>query len=207
MNRPLLGFAGLIAAGGVAGGVYVALPGGGEEEVLQSVPTATAAATEAPTVAPTTAVTLTYTDPTYGYSFQYPAKWVLSPAKEGSVVTLYSYDPSTVAPEAAGMPVPADKLKVEFKVQDNPEGLSLEAWIADRRASGAPVVVATRSAITVDDTDGIVETVEGAEGGFSQQQFFLTGRNVYVVVMYPADSLLSTEFAAILTSLTFPPTQ
>jgi hypothetical protein len=55
MNRPLLGFVGLVAAGGVAVGVYAALPGGGEEEVLQQVPTATARASASlePDVSPT----------------------------------------------------------------------------------------------------------------------------------------------------------
>ena len=51
MNRPLLAFAGLIAAGGTAVGVYVAVPGGGDEELVQQVVTATPAASE-PTKAP-----------------------------------------------------------------------------------------------------------------------------------------------------------
>lgn len=64
MKRPLLAFAGLIAAGGTAVGVYVAAPDGGEEEVVQQfatvtpIPSATAEATAIPsaeTVAPTVA--------------------------------------------------------------------------------------------------------------------------------------------------------
>ncbi len=45
MKSILLGFAGLAAATGVAAGLYVAVPDGGEEEVLQDLPTASAEAT------------------------------------------------------------------------------------------------------------------------------------------------------------------
>jgi hypothetical protein len=41
LNRGLLAFAGLLVAGATVTGVYVALPGGGEEEVVQQAATAT----------------------------------------------------------------------------------------------------------------------------------------------------------------------
>jgi hypothetical protein len=55
MNKPLLALAGLIAAGGTAVGVYVAIPGGGEEEVVQQ----GATVTPDTSATPTAGVTLT----------------------------------------------------------------------------------------------------------------------------------------------------
>jgi len=92
MNRPLLAFAGLIAAGGTAVGVYVAVPGGGEEEVVQQVATATPATSAVivtpeptstpPAGLPPAAVGYRWADVKlrdYGlvdYSVQVPTEWV-----------------------------------------------------------------------------------------------------------------------------------
>lgn len=60
MNRPLLAFAGLLVVGTTTVGVYVAAPGGGEEEVVQQVATASPsgdiATTAGSTASPTTDV-------------------------------------------------------------------------------------------------------------------------------------------------------
>ncbi len=55
MNKPLMAFAGMLAVGATAVGVYVALPGGGEEEVVEQVATGTPSATA--TVASSAATT------------------------------------------------------------------------------------------------------------------------------------------------------
>jgi len=52
MNKPLMAFAGLIAAGGIAAGAYVIASSGGEEEVVGQVETVTPRASAA-TVTPT----------------------------------------------------------------------------------------------------------------------------------------------------------
>jgi len=216
MIRPLWGLVGvaLLGTAGVAGTVIVA-SSGGEEEIVQQVETATAspaatatpALSESPAPSPTPASTqgetITYTDPTYGYSFDYPATWYLSPAKgDGGVTTLYSYDPATVPPEDAGKPVAADKLKAEFLVLGNSEGLSTDAWIARNREGGGPVEVTSRSAVSVDNADGIAETANLAEGS-AVQYFIPHGENMYVIANYPADSLLSSEFDAVLSTFKF----
>ncbi len=60
MKSILLGFAGLFAAAGVATGAYVAIPDSGEEELLQDLPTATAATAASPSsLAPTSAPAIT----------------------------------------------------------------------------------------------------------------------------------------------------
>lgn len=92
MNKPLLAFAGLIAAAGTAAGVYVALPGGGEEEVVRQLPTPTpeVGATVVATQAPTPVVTPVpsspaipddwqgYVDPGGLFTIQYPPTWFQS---------------------------------------------------------------------------------------------------------------------------------
>jgi len=202
-----------LAAGG-AGAYFWLTSGGSEQEVVaQPTPTATTAPTVTPTAEPTPtpepspgvpADWLTYTDAVLGFSLRYPPDWHLSPAKGGGELTaLYSYDPTRVPPEQAGMPVSRDKLKAEILVLDNPEGLSMEAWIRRDRERGAPVLISSRSAITVDNTSGIAETVELGEGGSAVQYFFPKGADVYVIVKYPADSLLSRDFATILGSFRF----
>jgi hypothetical protein len=147
--------------------------------------------------------TLSYTDPTYGYSFEYPASWYLSSSKEsGGITSLYSYDPTTLSPEEAVSPLSVNKLKAEFVVLGNPEGLYLDSWIAERRESGGFVEVESRFPVTIGGTAGIAETANLAEGP-ATQYFIGIGADVYVISMYPSDSLLLKEFHAVLTSFKF----
>jgi len=122
MNRPLLAFAGLIAAGATAAGVYVAVPGGGEEEVVQQVATATPGqnsaspspgpVTSPPTVeatpvpSPTVAPDgwLVYSDPDDLIAVQYPPTWFRI---DGS---FFSFDP---VPYGARGYLPPEVLKVD----------------------------------------------------------------------------------------------
>jgi hypothetical protein len=90
MRPLLLGAAGLVAAAGVAAGVYVALPGGGDEEVIQDVPTTTGdaigtvtpVATEdaaTPGVTPIEPEWSTYSQPSSSksdaFAFRHPGDW------------------------------------------------------------------------------------------------------------------------------------
>lgn len=206
--RPLWAVAGvaLLGTAGVAGALVAS--SGGEEEVVQQVGTATATAagvTPSPnassTPASTPAETLTYTDPTYGYSFEYPATWYLSSAELGGVTTLSSYDSATLPSEDAVKPIPADKLKAEFLVLGNPNGLSTDAWIEQNREAGGPVEITSRSAFTLDNREGIVETAILAEGS-ATQYFIPSDGNMYLIAKYPTDSLLSEQFDAVLSTFT-----
>ncbi len=149
MKALLLGFAGLVAAAGVAGAVYVAIPGGGEEEVLQDLPSAivtesgtqtlqgSATAGRTATATESADKVLDYTDPLYGYMFQYPATWLVSiEGQKGGSVTLYSYDPATIPPEQAGMPVPKDKLKAAFGLRKASSSRWSSGW---QREKAVPV--------------------------------------------------------------------
>ena len=206
MRRPLWAIVGvaLLATTGITGVIVVASPGG--EEEVDPAETATTTELSSPTNSaerPTPGSTVTYTDAIYGYSFDYPAAWYLSASKDsGGVTTLYSYDPAATPAEEAGMPVPPDKLKVEFVVLGNPKGSAVDAWIAESRASGGPVEVTSRSAVTVDNTAGIAETGNLAEGP-ATQYFIPSGRDMYVISKYPSNSLLSKEFAEMLASFKF----
>ncbi len=202
-------------AAGTGAGIYFALPGG-EEEIARQVQTATPTpvvtgtpgASPSPVASATPASTpgpLTYTDPTYGYSFDYPATWYLSAPKDnGGPVVLYSYDPAKIPPEEAGMPVPPDKLKVEILVFANPQNLSLDAWVAEDRQRGAPVKVVSRSSLTLDSIPGISETIK-TDGGSATQYFFSEAGRIYVMNAYPAVSALSATFDATLASFHFGP--
>jgi hypothetical protein len=226
MNRPLLAFAGLMAAGATAVGVYVAAPGGGEEEAVQQIATPTSSSTPAssapvpssstkasPTssTVPTPAATLTYTDPTYGYSFEYPATWYLVPPKDpGGLVYLYSYSLASVKPEDAGKPVPIDQLKVIFWVAkgvDKP----VDQWLAEEAEKAAveqnlptPIVV-SQAPVTLGGRPGLTQVTEA--DGVKDASYYIPigGGQVFVINAGPADSLVWPLFDPVLASLQFSP--
>lgn len=165
--------------------------------------TTTAAPSAVSAVAPTSTATLTYTDPTYGYSFQYPASWYLSPAKDGgSVVTLYSYDPSTTSPEEQ---IPKDKLKAIVRVA---EGIDkpIRQWPADsRNGSGQPpVVVLSTSDPTLGDRPGVAEVVDDGGGHEAGYYIEMGASRLLMIGAGPADSQAWPGFETVLASLTFP---
>lgn len=185
-----------------------------EEEVLEE-PAGTPAATAAPATpavtpaanaepTPTPAAVLTYTDPTFGYSFDYPAGWYLSPEKGGSVI-LYSYDPAKVPPEEAGMPVPKDKLKAIFHVVQGVEK-PLDQWLAESRnqpGQPPPPEVLSTWDITLGGKSGIAELVD--DGGQQSVGYYigLAGGWVFAIGSGPADSQVWGQFEKLLASIQF----
>jgi hypothetical protein len=165
--------------------------------------TTTVAASPVSSTTPNSTGTLTYTDATYGYSFQYPASWYISPAKDGgSVVTLYSYDPSTVSPEEQ---IPKDKLKAIIRVAEGVDK-PIRQWLADlRNGSGQPpVVVVSSSDTTLGGRPGVAEVVDdGAtrEAGYYIDMGF--GR-ILIMGAGPVDSQAWPGFETVLTTLKFP---
>jgi len=220
MNRPFLAAFASLAVVATAAGAYVIASPGGDEETVQQVETATAtaspvgtpAASASPDVSPTPtstqAATLTYTDPTYGYSFDYPNSWFLSPQLNG--VILYSYDLASVAPGDAGKPVPIDKLKVFVWVaegQDKP----LEDWLNEREAQataehGLPAAaVISLSAVSLGGKPGLMRVT--GDDGYRGISYYVPigGGRVFVVNSGPAGSLDRPEFEPVLGSVRFAP--
>jgi len=235
MMKPLwAGVAGVALLGAVGATAVVVAGTGGEEEVapaVQATATSTVSATQGPspsptdpaTASPTAAVspappstpvsspadTLTYSDPTYGYSFDYPYTWYLSPPKDnGGLVILYSYNLANVPPEEAGMPVPKDKIKAIFWVA---EGVNtpVEQWLAEGRAQASaeqnlpPPSVISQSQAVVSGRQGLAEVIES--DGIQSNSYYIplgSGR-VFVVNGIPADSQVWPQFLPVLDSVRF----
>lgn len=123
--RPLMMAAGaVIVAGGTAVGVYVAGPGGGEEEIAQRIPTASATSTSEPVtpepspsgepsptpvtlpISPTPSVWAVYADEDGRFAVKYPSGWFRADGS-GSV---YSFDPATTTGYG---PLPVEVMKVD----------------------------------------------------------------------------------------------
>jgi hypothetical protein len=147
----------------------------------------------------------TYTDAAYGYSFDYPAAWFLVPPsdKGGTAVLLYSYDPSSVPPEQAGEPVPKDKLKAIFRVE---EGVyqPVDEWLAESRAGQPPVNILSSTNVSVDAKGGISEGTES--NGVTSTGYYVPmgGGLLFIVGAGPNDSDLWPVFEGVLASVRFP---
>jgi hypothetical protein len=171
--------------------------------IQDATPTPAPTATPTPTAAPTD--WLTYTDATYGYSFDYPPTWYLEPpAKNGGDVILYSYDPAK-AKGIGGIPI--DKLKVFFWVAEGVDQ-PLEEWLAEGKTSPgqiSPPIVLSHYASTLGGKEGLVEAVEN-EGVKSISYYIpIGGGRVFVVNAAPADSQVWPEFEPVLDSIQFSP--
>jgi hypothetical protein len=225
VRRPFWAIAGvaLLGTAGVAGAVIVASPGG-EEEVAPAVqatataspvvsegPSASASPAPSPTPKATQGEALTYIDPTYGYSFDYPATWYLSPPKDnGGQLSLYSYNLASVPPEEAGMPVPKDKLKVFFWVAEGVDK-PIDQWLAEERAKASaeqnlpPPTVVSQSWAALADKQGLVVVIE-SDGVKSISYYVgLGNERVFIVNAVPADSEIIPEVDKVLATIRFSP--
>jgi hypothetical protein len=159
MRPVLLGAAGLVAAAGVVAGVYVASPGGGDEEVVQDVPTATGganvtetpvagtltpAATPSPAPSGPSADWRAYTDSELGFSLQYPGDLILE--KYSGPGTSEGGREDYIRFES-----PSDPMRIILvALIANSDGLALEKWIEGATACLPDTVVST----TIAGTEG-----------------------------------------------------
>ncbi len=220
MNKPFWALAGVALLGTIGiSGVVIVASSGGEEEAVQQVETATATASQAASGTPvpspsrassstpvsTPGETLTYNDSTYGYSFDYPRTWHLTPPKDTSAVLyLYSYDVASVPPEEAGMPVPKDKLKVLFFVTEGVDK-PLREWLEEQRndAGQPPLTVVSSADITVAEKEGVVEVTEADGVQIIAYYLVIGGDRVLTISGVPADSELWPQFQEVLATLRF----
>lgn len=166
-------------------------------------PSATPAVTLTPSG--TSTATLTYTDPTYGYSFDYPATWYLSAAKDnGGYLMLYSYDPASAVGD--GRPVPPDKVKVSTWIAEGVDK-PIEQWLDEGRTGPGvitPVTLVSRSNSTFGGRSWVVEVVEAEDVQTVGYYFSLGGGRVFALDAVPADSKLMPELESLITSLRLP---
>ncbi|HEY8767165.1 MAG TPA: hypothetical protein VIP09_07880 [Dehalococcoidia bacterium] len=164
-------------------------------------PSTTASASSA---TPTSTATLTYNDSTNGYSFEYPASWYLSPAKDnGGNPTLYSYDPATAIGD--GRLVPSDKLKVFFWVAEGVDK-PLAQWLADGDNTAnqvSPLTVISQSDATLDGRQGTARVTESDGVRTTSYYIPISNKRVFVVNAGPSDSKVWPQFEPVLASLLF----
>jgi hypothetical protein len=177
-------------------------------------PTATAksvAATSSPTTrispTPTIVDTLTYSDPTYGYSFEYPASWYLSPAKDnGGSVILYSYDLASIPSGEVGMPVPKSELKATFWIAEAGSE-SVQQWITDgdnsAAAQGLPVTIVSQSNTSLAGKQGIARATQADQTTDQSYYIPIGGGRIFVINATPADSDVWPQFSTVLATLQF----
>lgn len=181
MNRPLVATVAGMTVLGTAVAIYVASPGGGEEEAVQRVATPAAAASTSatppvlptasplPSLPPATSGWLTYADPQGLYSFLYPSGWHVGTGGKRSVI-LTSWDTATwMSPQ-----FPPDSIKVDViaapieQAEAKPNGASASTLLA-----GAPgwEIVYTYDPSTM---DGVTRAHEIA-ADHGPYRYFVTG--------------------------------
>jgi len=162
MNRPLLAFAGLMSAGATAVGVYVAAPGGGEEEVAQQVATPTPEATSAspspePATPPATTATpapsgavipagwLQYPDPVLGFSLRYPPDLVLKDLSS-EAGRILDFRAAKDGSRAFSVEIYTNTQRVTLRDWALTETACLPETIEETVVAGAPAVLCTEQA-------------------------------------------------------------
>lgn len=158
-------------------------------------------------VTPTSTATLTYTDPAYGYSFQYPASWYLSPAKDnGGSVILYSYDLASIPSGEVGMPVPKSELKATFWIAEAGSE-SVQQWITDgdnsAAAQGLPVTIVSQSNTSLAGKQGIARATQADQTTDQSYYVPIGGGRIFVINATPADSDVWPQFSTVLATLQF----
>lgn len=149
---------------------------------------------------PTATGLLTYTDPAFGYSFDYPASWYVT----GAPTALYSYDPATAAGDFR--PVPLDKLKAIFRVVEGVDKPVAE-WLTESRSDSnqPPTVVLSTSEATVGGRAGIYELIDEEGQKVAGYYIDMGAGRLLIIGAGPADSVLWSQFDQVLKSLRFAP--
>jgi hypothetical protein len=176
-----------------------ATPAPSQEPTPTPAPAETSPPAETPTPTPAPTGWLTYTDATYGYSFEYPRDWfVHTDAVGGAIVS--SWD--TTQAKGIGAPL-GDQFKIDIVVIDNSEGLTLADWIVKYATSSTdPPTVLSQSPVVLDGIPGVKrETV--AQDTHASQHFFLVGTKVYSLTALPLDSPLADTGFRIVASFKF----
>jgi hypothetical protein len=149
--------------------------------------------------APAPGTVLQFTNPIYGYSFDYPADWSI----DGDRTAASSATNEYVVVSRPGSTTGAER--VEFVVLENPYSLSLDQWIAEYRdnSPSLPKVESTE-AVTVKDGVGIREILS-ARGFTFFSAYFALGNRVLLVNGPWVDSPILPVYEDMLVSLRLTP--
>jgi PsbP-like protein len=224
--KPIWAFAGVALLGAASVAVAViATSSEGEDEVLQQVqtgttspvPTAARSAASSPTPSPAATPQSspdgvqpdrqTYSDPIGGFSFEYPADWFVQGSTPDPAVVAYGVIVSSYNTENA-RPIeispPPEEIKIDIGVEPNPDGLTVEEWIAQRLAGPDEGVVTTsEEQVIVDGEPAVRRAVSIQETKVLQHLFGHQGK-MYFITAYTADSELIGELDGILASFKLP---
>jgi hypothetical protein len=153
-------------------------PSSGAPQTTPETPTVVETPGAQPSVAPGPT---TYVDPTYGYSYEVPAGWFVS-GSGGGLSILTSWDPRTAPGHGFGCVEESGIVKADFYVEENPQGLTLDAWLAERGSED--VVVLDQSEFTVDGVVGIrrIVSANGEATADHDTYFFKVGNRIYSIV-------------------------
>jgi hypothetical protein len=173
-------------------------------EVLltEAAPAATSAPTAAPLPSETEAAALsfepeTYSDPSAGFEFDYPAGWTVGPVQQysrGGITAFTSWArPTDVFPDEA----PPGETRMDATVQLwDPTG-DLEAFVGQRRGAwdASGIAVVSEETLTLEDgRPAMTFVVQGTDG--AQAFFFLTTiGDKYLVLSGSGDLALLAEIA------------
>jgi len=144
----------------------------------------TASAKPTPTAAGTPTAWKTFTNTAYGYSFQYPADWLLNPyepdsdASTSSYVSLYNVLPTGTSDGSAP---PASELKIEIVVLGNPSNLPLEQWVAAHNQEDPnQAVVRSLNTISVNGVPAVQQLASSAP--FEYYTVYISqGSRIYII--------------------------
>lgn len=195
----------LISCGDAEGEIAPAPTVASSDSNATQAPTGTPPQT-APSPSSPAGATVTYTDPTYGYSFAYPSSWYLStPTETGGDLVLQSYDPAT-APGIGG-PLPKDKLKATIRVQEGVDK-PVEQWLAEARnmpGQPPPPAILSTSQVTIGGKGGLVEISEYEGEKLVAYYLVIGGGRLLIVGARPADSTQWPQFELAIATLRFTP--
>jgi hypothetical protein len=175
---------------------------------------------EVPTVSPNTVATITpaptspspvamstwntFTNTAYGYSFEYPAGWLINPydardAGTSDLVHLHNVMPPETG--SGGRP-PPDRLKIEFLVLENPGQLSVEQWVSESnaRAPSAPTIVSSAQISSAGGLTGIQQVWRVESYGDFYTVYFAHSENVYIINGPQSDSLFLKQYRQVIDS-------
>jgi hypothetical protein len=155
---------------------------------------------------------ITYTDPNFGFSFQYPSNWhidapmkPLSPSLGGGIgITIQNYD--EVIQKGDKTP---DQLKIEIGISPVPaQYTTLDDWVAQEKqatASEPDISYSSVEHLLVDNTSAIRWTVRAPMMPQGQIRVaFQKGQRLYTIDTYPATSKQLSALDRIVSSFQIP---
>ncbi|OIO15371.1 hypothetical protein AUJ73_00760 [Candidatus Gottesmanbacteria bacterium CG1_02_37_22] len=131
------------------------------------------------------------------FQYQYPSSWITNQDQ------LYSYNPDLIPSEEIGLPVPKDKLKVDF-VSFQYDGTPLAKWLltTEQIYHSPDQKISEEKDMSVGGRKAI-SRIECSEMGCVKAIYIALEKNVLGMFVYPADSKEMETLDKILTTFKF----